>query len=752
MSANPSIILIDSKLGPIYEKIVQERGNTEPTQFQIEKMRAAINAEKTKLLNERQKIEDELEIARKTQQAAKKEFQAQLTGGRLRSAENCLKYSKELSAQCSDLYENFARITDRIDSASTILNRARAVKLYLEDIRIYNTQDNLHKVLNDIDYMAHHENDSVPKIAENVAKLKKIATVARKHANLEKGARNLDAHADKLIVDLTKLITETDDTEKIHDYIQSKMLLQPDEIVLTQYIDELAIFKNEEAVQYQFAEEFLNEGFRSLQDRYEHLCNYASQECLKLFPDFDIIFDRPVQAKHALLMKVCTHFLQEFVDRTLDYYENDQNFCKMLMYLYETTSNMLTLLFQHQTTTFITATYLDKLFKKFQQKYREYETTNVSRYLANRVQPALIKLEQVYKQTNFMSLFKKSDEIINPFDIFNDEIPHELLSSAKEALVRCFHLSPPEDLSDHFSSLMNSFFETTFYQYLTSVISACSFYLSKLDSPQLIAEYIGKFIKLVTLVNSNVLSLEEAYKNTLKAIMRPLSGAHTAFIKFKTQLIEKLENETVKGLENCLILAISHSKKILSSKQKRADFLPGQSSLPFSSGPSSAPKFFERLTSKGKIAPSPPPEATNINPEKTEACAALSAFIRSISSDVNMELDGENRVSFLSELGRILLTNVIYEHLCQYKYNFLGAKQLFVDVAEYQAALDTFKIDLLTKRVMELSTASLWMTVEPQTLSELIRSQPQSKRTLRVASRLLQLRVDAKEIDMDIFH
>ncbi|KAK8894067.1 Exocyst complex component 5 [Tritrichomonas musculus] len=759
MSSNPSLILIDSKLGPIYENIVKKRP-TEPTYFQIEEMRGVIQKEYDILLGQRKALENKLAEESKSAKKTRVKFRSNL----LLVKENlnkCLTNSDSLAKSSTQLSVNFAQITNRLDSATTIVNRANSLSKAIQHIKMYNENEKLEDVINALKESGYPV-ENISKMAEDVAKLCKITDTIAKQGCVSTAVANLHEHAKKLVEALTPLISNSTDPHELHDYMRALMMLSPDDRPLNKYIEGTVFFNSVQGADLQYSDEFLSEGINSIKSRYEDLCNFVSDQCATLFRDVDIIFDRPAQVKHTLLMQICSRLFSVFVDSVLQYISQSRTdeFCPMLMYFYETTSNTFKNIWAIENQQFASSpsTYLDAIFMKHQRLYGQFEISRLKADLYSYVNPSLEKLERVYKQTGISVLFKKQEEIVNPFDVFNDEIPHEVLSASKEALVRCYYLSPPEQLSNEFTELMSIFLEGSFNKYLTGVIKACSFSLVQSKKE----ENIGRFIKLITLINSNVLSLEDAYKNTLKAILQPLSIVHNNFIKLKEQLISVLESETTIGLQNCIDLASIRAKEILSNKQKRQDYTPGQTTVNVQATPSTGPvgflsQFTASLTKKKSSSnlSSSSNDSSNMmepammgSPETTDACRHFSSFVRKIVNEVNAQMYGDNKESFLMQLGKSLF-KVIFEHLCQYRYNFYGSRVLMVDVAEYQTVLDLFEVESVSKRMMDLATTSLLMTTNAQNLTDVVRGQSLSRRAIKLSRKMLPLRTDAKEIDID---
>lgn len=757
MSSNPSLILIDSRLGPIYERIVKERP-TEPMCFQIEEMMEAIRREYRLLLSQRNALERQLEEESKSAKETRIKFKSNLSLIQ-QNLNKCMSNSDNLAKSSTQLSVNFAQITNRLDSATTIVNRANSLSNSIQHIKMYNKYEKLEEVIKALEESGYPV-DNISKMAEDVARLTKITDTISKQGCVANAVKNLKEHAQKLVEGLSQKISNSTDPHELHDYMKALMMLSPDDKPLNKYIEGTVFFNSVEGAQLMYSYEYLSEGISGIKKRYEDLCHFVSEKSVTLFHDVDIIFERPAQVKSTILMQVCTRLFSVFVDSVLQNVctKNPDQFCPMLMYFYETTSKTFKEIYsiENQQIASNPTTFLDAVFMNHQRQYGQYEISRLRSDLSSHVDPSLEKLERVYKQTGLSVLFKKQDEIINPFDVFNDEIPHEVLSASKEALVRCYYLSPPEVLSKDFTELMSIFLEGSFNKYLTGVIKACSFSLTQTKK----SENIGRFIKLITLINSNVLSLEDAYKNTLKAILQPLSIVHNNFIKLKEQLISTLEAETTTGLQNCIDLASNNAKDLLTSKQRRQDYTPGQSSLNMQSTPtSSATSFLSSLggaLSKKKSSSnllSPNDSSSSMgqsltSPETTEACRQFSSFIRKIVNEVNAQMYGENKDSFLMQLGKSLF-KVIFDHLCQYKYNFQGSRVLMVDVAEYQTVLDLFEVESVSKRMMDLATTSLLMTTNVENLTDVVRGQSLSKRAVRLSKRMLPLRNDSKDIDIE---
>ncbi|OHS93552.1 hypothetical protein TRFO_11779 [Tritrichomonas foetus] len=710
MSADAALILIDSKLGPIYENAVKNRnGDTTLTRFEIKEMNDAIIRETLALQEQRRKLADELNEKSAIAIQTRANFGQKLTliDNKLSS---CLDNSKNLAVSSSQLSVDFAQITDRLDNATSIVCRAKSIAQYIADIKIYNDFKNLKDVLIRLENGDFFPIDDISRSAEYVAKLIKIVSITAKQGCIENAAINLKRHSDQLTAQLGEKILNSTDPLELKDYMRSLMALHPGDDTVNNFINGTPFLASQEGIELHYRDEYLYETPYQQKGRYNAFCEFIATQSKILWPKIDIIFERPTQVKHQLLMKIC-HLLGIFVDSILRYHvqRSQETYVQMLAYFYERSLQMFEEIWKIELQQFAqSSTYLDAVFMNHQRAYGNYEISILKKFMSSRVDPALEKLERVQKQTTFSNLFKKADEIINPFNVFNDEVPHEVLSAAKEALLRCSLLSPPEQTLSNFQELISIFLDQSFNKYLIAHIKTCSFYLTQNESSQ----NIEKFIKLITLVNSNVLSLEDAYKNALKAVLQPHSVVHSMFIKMKEQLITILENETVIGLQNCIDLAITTSKKLLSSKQKRQDFTPTNS--------------------------------TN-SPSITTACSEFCKFVRQIVNDVQIHMFGENSVSFLIFLGKALI-DVLIDHLTQYKYNPAGTSVLMEDATEYQACFTSFEIDSIKAKAMDLVNVVHLMKINTNLLVDGIRGTTLTKSAVKLAKRMLVLRTDAKDI------
>ena len=712
MSADPALILLDSKLGPIYESVAKSRRDV--SAFPIKEMMDAIRVEKQHLLLQRGQIVKELSDIGARSVSTHSQFGRKLDDIE-RNIKDTLDSTKTLANTASQLSVDFAQITDRLDSATSIVSRAKSISQYISDIQVYNSSSSFEEVMKKLKNNEAFPLSDISKTAEYVAKLIKIVNISVKQGNIENAARNLRKHSDVLVATLTQEISGTDDPQMVRKYMQSLTALAPGDEPINNFISSTPYFTSVDGISLQYCEAFLQETYSNQINHYKALCKFIADQSKMLWGKIDVIFDRPNQVKHQILVKVCTRLLSDFVESILRnvLQENPKMFCQMLHSLYESSLQMFEDIWKIESQKFaVSSTYLDMIFMNHQRKYGELEISNLKEFLSSKVNPPLEKLERVQKQSAFKNMFKKTEDIINPFNVFNDEVPHEVLSSAKEAIVRCALLSPPEQISANLEEIISIFLEHSFNKYLIAHVKTCSFFLNQVDQYQ----NISNFIKLITLINSNVLSLEDAYKNLLKPILQPLSIVHNKFIKLKEKLIVSLETETVNGLSNCIELATNAARKILASKQKRQDF-----------------------------APSNP----NVEQTSTAACREFCKFANEILTDVNQLMFPDNAVNFLSRFVHSL-KRVIVDHLLSFKYNNAGSYILMSDAVEYQSLFTKFDIERYTKWAMKFTSVIHLMTVPPYDLQKAIQDGPRlSTSTIKFANQMLKLRNDIKEIDIE---
>ncbi|KAK8834131.1 Exocyst complex component 5 [Tritrichomonas musculus] len=748
MNSDPAICLLESKLGPIYEKIYHSRKEL-PEKFEVAQMSKQINDLQIELENERRLLC--MELRNRAGEAGSKlgkfnQNLAVISFGLDKVHSN----SQDLAQFCSQLAVNFTHITDKLDTATTIVSRAVMVQNYLKDISIYDLDEDFEKIkeklkkANGLSFGEPGDEElleslikreaenyyyynflinmkstkgmttkyvNLHRTAEYVSKLLKIVDIAVKQKVAQTAFQNIKKHQSILIMTLLKQFNDdkNDNVDELKNISSSLFLLGVGEDAINNFIGKSLVFSSEQGIKLMYDDSILQDETSRILSHYDTFCTFITNDCKKLWPRICEIFDRSQTVKMRYIKKVAG-ILSTFVSGVLHFYVSNriEEYCTALDTMYERTRQLINDIWKIDNQEFIIVqSFLDELFSNHQKCYGAIEIKVYTAVLRQKLSPTFDKLEKAKRP---ITIFTKSEDIINPFNVFDEELLPEFISISKASLTRCALLSFPDQTASNLKKLIKIFMNNNFSPLMTSFIKVCSNYISQNQDDD---HNIPKFLKIIMLINSNILSLEDVYISTLKEILRPYSDAHSLYLRQKDELIENLEKETVIGLQACIDCAKNHSLKILSTQQKKSDFVIPEDSLPFI----------------------------------TEACKQFCHFLKKMLNGISDYINGDNKVSFLTVLGNSLF-NSITEHLLNYRFNITGALNLMMDVTEYQSALSLMNVQEIDEKTSELVKVSHIMTVSSNLVESAINDLTLSKGAMSLAKKLLMLRTDAKDINI----
>lgn len=355
---------------------------------------------------------------------------------------------------------------------------------------------------------------------------------------------------------------------------------------------------------------------------------------------------------------------------------------------------------------------IDKVFRSFQFEYSQQERFLFNEEMKNLISEPISLLKKLENQNLITKILQKNEEIIDPFKIFDETICSKILIIANQTWERCSLLSLPENIETDLSFIIECFLNNTLSVYVIRFIRCCSQYLMNFND----SRYVGLFLKMLLMVNSTILTLDDKYVKSFRAILLHHSSAHSNFLASKRRFIEQLEKEIVQGLGNCIEVVCTSSHKLLSSLQKKSDFLVLQEN--------------------------------SIEPQPTEACKAFVSSIKELVRDTKDHIVGENKVSFYTMICNKLI-NVLREHFLKYKYNNRGSINLQMDIMEYKNVLNLFGVGELSNKIDFLVAAGKLMTMCDLSAvgSDIINIIP--KDAYDYCKKMLTLDVDLKSSDIE---
>ncbi|XP_052273620.1 exocyst complex component 5-like isoform X2 [Dreissena polymorpha] len=179
----------------------------------------------------------------------------------------------------------------------------------------------------------------------------------------------------------------------------------------------------------------------------------------------------------------------------------------------------------------------------------------------------------------------------------------------------------------------------------------------------------------------------------------------------KRDLREHLEAKIDTGLDRAVTSICGWVRNILSTEQKKNDFKPDDDSV---------------LAQMG-----------------TQASAKVVKFVTQQHQTVRNNMDGKNVEAVLLELGT-RLHRIIYDHLCQFTYNSLGAMLVICDVNEYRKCVKEFGLPLISQLFEKLHALCNLLVVVPENLKQVCGGEQLAGLDKSVLLSFVQLRSDYK--------
>uniref|UniRef100_A0A2R9BNY6 Exocyst complex component Sec10-like alpha-helical bundle domain-containing protein n=1 Tax=Pan paniscus TaxID=9597 RepID=A0A2R9BNY6_PANPA len=153
----------------------------------------------------------------------------------------------------------------------------------------------------------------------------------------------------------------------------------------------------------------------------------------------------------------------------------------------------------------------------------------------------------------------------------------------------------------------------------------------------------------------------------------------------KKGIIEQMEMKLDTGIDRTLNCMIGQMKHILAAEQKKTDFKPE--------------------------------DENNVLIQYTNACVKVCAYVRKQVEKIKNSMDGKNVDTVLMELG-VRFHRLIYEHLQQYSYSYMGGMLAICDVAEYRKCAKDFKIPMVLHLFDTLHALCNLLVVAPDDLKQ----------------------------------
>lgn len=287
------------------------------------------------------------------------------------------------------------------------------------------------------------------------------------------------------------------------------------------------------------------------------------------------------------------------------------------------------------------------------------------------------------------------------------EVSINVLSETKTAFKRCQMLSGSSDVAANSVKILDVLIK---YLVIEHIDYAVELGLQGIPVPEPKMEPRIYFFDVVSQANSLFHLFEKQFMDSAVPLFlsTPLYGD---YLHKKRELRENLETKVDTGLERSIASICGWVKTILATEQKKNDFKPDDDSA---------------LAQMG-----------------THACAKVVKFVSVQHRTIQDNLDGKNVEAVFLELGT-RLHRLLYDHLCQFTYNSLGAMLVICDVNEYRKCVKEFNLPLLNQLFERLHALCNLLVVVPENLKQVCSGDQLAGIDRSILLSFVQLRADYK--------
>eukprot|EP00096_Caligus_rogercresseyi_P012842 TRINITY_DN5509_c0_g1_i1.p1 TRINITY_DN5509_c0_g1~~TRINITY_DN5509_c0_g1_i1.p1 ORF type:complete len:437 (-),score=169.96 TRINITY_DN5509_c0_g1_i1:172-1482(-) len=286
----------------------------------------------------------------------------------------------------------------------------------------------------------------------------------------------------------------------------------------------------------------------------------------------------------------------------------------------------------------------------------------------------------------------------------NEEVAINILQLSKMAFRRCQVLSSPQELPSNAMEIFNILVSFLIHEHIDYALEIA---LQGIPLPECKCPPELYFFDVIGQANAIVHLLEKQFSDSLL----PLVSGSTKMedcISIKKHELEKLEAKMDAGLDRTLSALLGWVKTILTSEQKKSDFI-----------------------------------STECVVNSSSACLKTVRFISSQVEKIKESMDGKNIEIVLTELGT-RLHRTIFEHLQSFNYSSSGAMSVICDVNEYRKVIATFKVPLVSDLFDTLHAMCNLLILPPNNLHGAAQGSQLAHLEKTILDNWIQLRLDYK--------
>lgn len=307
----------------------------------------------------------------------------------------------------------------------------------------------------------------------------------------------------------------------------------------------------------------------------------------------------------------------------------------------------------------------------------------------------------------------------------SEELAITILQDTKNAFQRCQLLSKPEERAHNAFQILDRLLNCLMVEHVD--------YAVELGLQAVPVVEGGKnppilYFFIVIHQTNNITHLVEKQYSDLVVPLVQNTPEYVNCIQKKKFIMEDIEKKINNGLDRCLNAISTWVKVFLQNEQKKSDFKPETDDFDTVASP-----VCKKYGIKNCIL---------LIFNDFQACKTVSQYVQTIIKEIKQNLDGNNVVGVLQELG-IRLHRVIYEHLLQFQYNTAGAMMAICDLNEYRACTKPLGA-FVTELFETLHALCNLLLVKPENLQQVCSEDSLVNIDKSILHNFIQLRSDFK--------
>ncbi|XP_040583269.1 exocyst complex component 5 [Lepeophtheirus salmonis] len=286
----------------------------------------------------------------------------------------------------------------------------------------------------------------------------------------------------------------------------------------------------------------------------------------------------------------------------------------------------------------------------------------------------------------------------------SEEVAINILQLTKMAFRRCQVLSTSTELPSNAMEIFNILISFLIHEHIDYAVEIA---LQGIPLPECKISPELYFFDVIGQANAIVHLLEKQFSDSLVPLVAS-TPKYDECLQIKKKELEKLEQKLDAGLDRTLSALVGWVKTILTTEQRKSDFISSECVVNSSS-----------------------------------ACLKTVRFISAQVEKIKESMDGKNIEIVLLELGT-RLHRTIFEHLQSFNYSSTGAMSVICDVNEYRKVMATFKVPLVSNLFDTLHAMCNLLILPPNNLRGATQGPQLANLDRTIIDNWIQLRLDYK--------